>query len=104
MAPVGLPSAAGTPPHVAQVPMAIVAAAPGESRPSQVAVGTGRDPLPSLTASIPMAQKYPPVRSAIRSSATEPSYTTTYGAPSLPSQASAKDFTKSAPASTESTG
>jgi hypothetical protein len=57
--------------------MAIVAAAPGASRWSQVAVGTGRDPSPSLIASMPMAQKYPPVRAAIRSSATEPSCTTT---------------------------
>ena len=32
IAPVGLPSADGTPPHVAQVPIAIVAAAPGASR------------------------------------------------------------------------
>ena len=47
MAPVGLPSADGTPPHVAHVPMAIVAAAPGAMRFSHVAVGTGCEPSPS---------------------------------------------------------
>src|SRR4029453_16884622 len=104
MAPVGLPSAEGTPPQVAQVPMAIVAAAPGANRRSHVAVGTGRDPAPPSMASTPMAEKYPPVRAAIRSSATDPSNTTTYGAPSLPSDASMKDRTNSAPASAESTG
>jgi hypothetical protein len=51
MAPVGLPSADGTPPQVAQVPIAIVAAAPGDSRFNHVAVGTGRD------VSTPIAQK-----------------------------------------------
>src|SRR5262244_1342607 len=61
MAPVGLPSADGTPPHVAQVPMAMVAAAPGARRRNQVAVGTGCG-LPPSTASTPMAEKYPPVR------------------------------------------
>src|SRR5215471_8275586 len=104
MAPVGLPSADGTPPHVEQVPIAMVAAAPGASLRSHVAVGTGCGCATPSTASTPMAEKYPPVRPAIRSSATDPSYTTTYGAPSLPSHASEKDFTNSAPASTESTG
>ena len=57
MAPVGLPSADGTPPHVAQVPMAIVAAAPGASRWSHVAVGTGCEPSPSSRASTPIGEK-----------------------------------------------
>src|SRR4030095_12442056 len=43
MAPVGLPSADGTPPHVAQVPMAMVAAAP-RARPRPALVGPGCGP------------------------------------------------------------
>ena len=57
MAPVGLPSADGMPPHVAQVPMAIVAAAPGASRDSHVAVGTGWPCSSPSIASTPMAEK-----------------------------------------------
>ena len=42
MAPVGFPAAAGMPPQVAQVPIAIVAAAPGASRRTHSAVAIRR--------------------------------------------------------------
>jgi hypothetical protein len=42
IAPVGLPSAAGIPPHVAHVPIAITAAAPGARRRTHSEVGTRR--------------------------------------------------------------
>jgi len=52
MAPVGLPAADGTPPQVAQVPMAMTAAAPGARRSSHSAVGMGRI-VPSSMCSTP---------------------------------------------------
>ena len=72
MEPVGLPAAAGMPPHVAQVPMAMTAAALGAITASRAAVGNGRASLPSITRS-PIAEKYPLVSAAMRSSAMEPS-------------------------------
>ena len=54
--PVTLPTAAGTPPQVAQVPIAITAAAPGARSRSQYAVGIGWG-LPSAARSEPMADQ-----------------------------------------------
>ena len=49
---VGLPSADGMPPQVAQVPIAIVAAEPGASRLSHSVVGIIRDAPPSASPDI----------------------------------------------------
>ena len=54
--PVTLPTAAGTPPQVAQVPMAMTAAAPGASSRSHWAVGIGWG-LPSELMLDPMADQ-----------------------------------------------
>jgi hypothetical protein len=51
--PVMLPAAAGIPPHVAQVPIATHAAAPGASWTSQSVIRVGRPP----DASLPSAEK-----------------------------------------------
>ncbi len=59
MAPVGLPAAAGMLPQVAQVPIAMTAAAPGAICASRSAVGMGlpASPLSPPMADMPMAEK-----------------------------------------------
>jgi hypothetical protein len=87
-----LPAAAGIPPHVAQVPIAIVAAAPGASATIQ---SLTRARCPARARDLPLGQSSgPPIAakcpsSSARSSGTEPSSTRMYGAPSEPSAADA---------------
>ncbi len=99
-----LPAAAGIPPHVAQVPIAIVAAARGASAMTQSVTFTG--PLPRLREvrswDVPIVAKAPAL--SAWSSGSDPSTTTMYGAPSEPLAAAVYIAIRSCPDSSDSIG
>src|SRR5947199_4721558 len=103
IAPVGLAAEEGIPPHVAHVPIALQAAAPGARRAIHSSIVTERLAPPGAQGSSPSGAQWPPSFRAIVSSVIEPSSTITYGAPSVPASACSWGRMKFGPASTLTT-
>ena len=106
--PVMFPAAAGMPPQVAQVPIAIVAAARGAMATTQSVTRAGwpaervERPPCGRSAPVPSAARWPEL--SAWSSGIDPSRTRMYGSPSVPSAAAAYAAVSSCPDSSEIIG